>query len=92
MAQEEVESLNFYNSILEQTIEQLNNQISNDRLNQNEQLASKAKKYKSEIKRLELEKASYEERAALMCTQMTSQMTLLQTTAMKRIEVVFILS
>ena len=61
--------------------------ISSDRLNQNEQLASKTKKYKSEIKRMEIEKASYEERATSMCAQMTAQMTLLQTTAMKRIEV-----
>ena len=42
---------------------------------------------KEEIDKLNKEKLMYEERANAMCIQMTEQMTLLQSTAMKRIEV-----
>jgi uncharacterized protein len=40
-----------------------------------------------QIDKLNKEKLMYEERANAMCIQMTEQMTLLQSTAMKRIEV-----
>jgi len=84
---QEMERQTFLNSVLEQKNDELNYQISLDRLNNNENLVEKRKKFKEEIDKLNKEKLMYEERANAMCIQMTEQMTLLQSTAMKRIEV-----
>jgi len=83
----EIQAQQFLNSILEQKVEELECQISSDRLNRNESLSNKTRKYKQEIEKLTSERKLYEERANAMCLQMTEQMTLLQSTAMVRIEV-----
>ena len=84
---EEVQSQTFLNSVLEQKNEELQCQISSDRLDRNEQIQSKTKKFKAEIERLKEEKRLYEDRADEMCKEMGEQMSLLQNTAMARIEV-----
>lgn len=83
----EIQAQQFLNGILEQKVEGLECQISSDRLNQNESMSNKTRKYKQEIERLTTERKLYEERANAMCQQMTEQMALLQSTAMMRIEV-----
>jgi len=83
----EIERQSFLNSVLEQKINELSHQISMDRLNSNELLSSKRKKFREDLEKLTKEKIMYEERANAMCAQMTEQMALLQTTAMGRIEV-----
>ena len=83
---EEVQSQAFLNSVLEQKNDELQCQISSDRLDRNEHLQSKTKKLKAEIQRLTEEKKLYEERANEMCKEMSEQMSLLQSTAMARIE------
>ena len=85
LSEEEIQALTFLNSVLEQHEEQLSNQISMDRFTVNEQMAGKLKKHKSEIQKVQAEKAEYEARANAMCTQMGEQMVLLQQTAMARI-------
>jgi hypothetical protein len=62
--------------------------ISTDRIEQNEAISGKNRKHKAEVKRLTAERAAYEERANGMVKQMTEQMTMLQETAMERIQVV----
>lgn len=84
---QDAQAAHFLNSVLEQKNNELSVFISTDRLNKNEQLASKTKKYKSQIEKLNNEKMMYEERANAMCLQMGEQMSLLQSTAMGRIEV-----
>lgn len=86
MATEEINSLNFLNSIQQQKIEELEQEISKDRLEQNENMANKMKKHKQELKKIMQEKQEYEDRANVMIQQMTEQMTMLQTMAMSRIE------
>ena len=83
---DEVQSQAFLNSVLEQKNDELQCQISSDRLERNEQLQSKTKKLKAEIQKLTEEKKNYEERANDMCKEMGEQMSLLQSTAMARIE------
>ena len=86
MATEEINSLNFLNSIQQQKLDELEQYISKDRLDQNENMANKAKKHKQELKKIMQEKQEYEERANIMIQQMTEQMTMLQTMAMGRID------
>ncbi len=86
MATEEINSLNFLNSIQQQKLDELEQYISKDRLDQNENMANKAKKHKQELKKIMQEKQEYEERANVMIQQMTEQMTMLQTMAMGRID------
>lgn len=86
MAIEEVDAMVFLNEVQEQKIGELEDTISRDRMDQNEAISSKARKHKSEIKKLIQEKNEYEERANQMTQQLTEQMSLLQTMAMGRIE------
>ena len=83
---DEVQSQAFLNSVLEQKNDELQCQISSDRLERNEHLQSKTKKLKAEIQKLTEERKNYEERANDMCKEMSEQMSLLQSTAMARIE------
>lgn len=88
MSIEDVHATNFMNGILELKISELEDVISQDRLKHNEKLASKVKKHKAQAKKLNEERQSYENRANQMIQQMTEQMTLLQKTAMERIQVI----
>ena len=83
---DEIQSQAFLNSVLEQKNDELQCQISSDRLNKNEQLQSKTRKLKDVIEKLTEEKKLYEDKANDMCKEMGEQMTLLQSTAMARIE------
>lgn len=85
--QDELQAMTFLNSILEQRVNELEQTISQDRLDANESASNRGKKHKLELKRLALERSSYEDRANQMVTQMGEQMALLQTMAMGRIEV-----
>jgi hypothetical protein len=86
-ATEELHAMMFLNSIQEQKINELEQIISKDRLEQNETSLSRGKKHKAEVKKLASERASYEERANQMISDMGEQMGLLQSMAMTRIEV-----
>jgi len=83
----ELHAMMFLNSIQEQKIIELEQMISKDRLEQNETSLSRGKKHKAEVKKLATERASYEERANQMISDMGEQMGLLQSMAMSRIEV-----
>lgn len=85
---EELQAMTFLNSILEQRVAELEQTISQDRLETNETVSNRGKKHKLELKRLAQERSSYEERANQMVTQMGEQMALLQSMAMGRIEVI----
>ena len=85
--QEELQAMTVLNSILEQRVNELEQTISQDRLDANESASNRGKKHKSELKRLANERSSYEDRANQMVTQMGEQMALLQSMAMGRIEV-----
>lgn len=85
--QEDLHAMLFLNSVLEQKINELEQTISQDRLEQNENGANRGKKHKLELKRLALDRANYEERANQMIAEMGEQMALLQSMAMGRIEV-----
>lgn len=87
IATEELHAMMFLNSIQEQKINELEQIISKDRLEQNETSLSRGKKHKAEVKKLASERASYEERANQMISDMGEQMGLLQSMAMTRIEV-----
>jgi hypothetical protein len=85
--QEDLHAMLFLNSVLEQKINELEQTISQDRLEQYENGANRVKKHKLELKRLALDRANYEERANQMIAEMGEQMALLQTMCMGRIEV-----
>lgn len=87
MAKEEIQMLNFVNSLQEIKIGELEDSISQDRMNHMESSGNKTRKHKSEIQKLQKEKTEYEERANGMILEMNEQMTKLQTMAMSRIEV-----
>lgn len=85
--QEDLHAMLFLNSVLEQKINELEQTISQDRLEQYENGANRGKRHKLELKRLALDRANYEERANQMIAEMGEQMALLQSMAMGRIEV-----
>jgi len=84
--QEELNAMLFLNSVQEQQIGELHNVVSRERLELNETLSGRVRKHRAEVKRLNAERASYEERANQMVAQMGEQMALLQQMAMGRIE------
>ena len=85
---EELHAMMFLNSILEQRVSELEQAISVDRLESNEADSNRGKKHKAELKKLAVERTSYEDRANQMISQMSEQMALLQSMAMSRIEVI----
>lgn len=85
-ALEEVNTRNFMISLEEQRSSELEQTISQNRLDHNEKLSRRAKKHKTTVRKLQQEKNEYEEKADQMVQQMTDQMTQLQAMAMKRIE------
>lgn len=86
-AQEDANATKFMCSLQEQRIEELEQQVSRERLDHNEELRNSNRKNKLIIKKLTQDRASYEERADQMIKQMNDQMTQLQQMAMSRIEV-----
>lgn len=76
-------------SLQEQRILELEQKQSSDRMDMNEALSQKSRKHRAAVKKLQQERAAYEERADSMIAQMTEQMTQLQKMAMSRIEVRF---
>ena len=86
-AQEEANTNKFMCSLQEQRIDELEQHVSQARLDQNEALSDKSRKHRQIIKKLNQERAAYEERADSMIKQMNEQMTQLQQMAMSRIEV-----
>lgn len=86
-AQEDANATKFMCSLQEQRIEELEQQVSRERLEHSEDLRSNNRKNKLLVKKLTQDRASYEERADLMIKQMNDQMTQLQQMAMSRIEV-----
>jgi hypothetical protein len=89
MAYNEIHALNFLNDILQQKNADLENQISSDRLTQNENASNKSRKHKQEVEKLKEEKENFERRANELIGQLNEQMTMLQTVAMDRITVIF---
>lgn len=92
MAKEEVDEKDFLISLLEQKISELEDKISEDTLEHNEELSDIHRKNKSSIHKLNKEKKEYEVRANNMINELTQQMSQLQTMAMGRIEVRFNIS
>ena len=72
--------------VQEQQIMELEDIISRERLELNENRSSLIRKHRMEMKKMTNERTSYEERANQMVAQMQEQMTLLQQMAMGRIE------
>ena len=72
--------------VQEQQIIELEDIISRERLELNENRSALIRKHKMEMKKMTIERTSYEERANQMVAQMQEQMTLLQQMAMGRIE------
>jgi hypothetical protein len=89
IAVEEANALRFFSSLQEQRIEELDQQVSSNRLERNEALSQKSRKHRAAVKKMNQDRAEYEARADSMIQQMTEQMALLQKMAMSRIEVVF---
>lgn len=87
VAQEDANATKFMCSLQEQRIEELERQSSRERLDHNEALSEKSRKHRHAIKKLNQDRAAYEERADSMIKQMNEQMTQLQHMAMGRIEV-----
>lgn len=87
VAQEDANATRFMCSLQEQRIMELEVKQSSDRMDMNEALSQKSRKHRAAVKKLQQERAAYEERADSMIAQMTEQMTQLQKMAMARIEV-----
>ena len=87
IAQEDANATRFMCSLQEQRIGELEQKQSSDRMDMNEALSQKSRKHRAAVKKLQQERAAYEERADSMIAQMTEQMTQLQKMAMSRIEV-----
>lgn len=85
LANQDVESMMFLSSVTEQRVQELEHQISQDRMSQNEFNGKKTRKYKEECERLEKEKSAYETRANAMILELQGQMVSLQESAMGRI-------
>jgi hypothetical protein len=85
-ATEEVNAASFVSSLTEQKIEELETNMSRDRMEFNEALSQKSRRHKSMVKKLNHERAEYETRADQMIQQMQEQMGQLQVMAMGRIE------
>lgn len=87
MANEEINSCNFMSSLLDQKVEELEQQLSSERMNHNETMNQKSRKHKNVIKKMNQDRNDYETRADSMIQQMNEQMLQLQNMAMGRIEV-----
>lgn len=86
-AVEDANSIRFMSSLQEQRISELEQQQSRDRMERNEAISQKSRKHRAVVKKLNQDRAAYEERADQMIQQMNEQMGQLQKMAMSRIEV-----
>jgi hypothetical protein len=82
---EEVQAQHFINSVLEQRVEEQDIAASEERMNRNEAARDLSRKHKEAIKRVELEKKQYEERANQLIEELEGQMNSIQAAAMERI-------
>lgn len=92
MAVDENKALQFENDVLNQSVEDLEMQLSQSRMNafETEVDTDKIKKQSATIRFLRQKNEEYENRANTMVTEMTEQMATLQEMAMKRIQVIAI--
>lgn len=86
MFTEDIQAKEFYISIQDQRISELEEESSGHRLQYHEAM-SKIKKYKTNIKKLEYEKQSFENKSKNMMNQLNEQMAQLQSFALERIQV-----
>eukprot|EP01039_Chlorochromonas_danica_P007266 gene7266-8036_t len=86
MAREEIATLHFSASLQEQKILELEDRAALAKIEKNEALSHRSRKYKTAINKITKEKHDYEERANAMIQQMNDQMASLQAVAMQRIE------
>ena len=82
---DEVQAQHFINGVQAQGIEQLEQEISLDRMNQNESVREKNRKHKQALKRLKDERNEHEVRCENMMEQMQDQMNAVQEACMSRI-------
>jgi hypothetical protein len=87
MSQQEIECLNFANDILTQKCNEIEEQLTRERMRYHEKDNHRIDKYREEIKSLKAKNSEYERRANEMVTEMNQQMSQLQDMAMTRIEV-----
>ena len=87
MANEEQQATYFLLEVQNQKIREFETAISSNRLRQNETISEKNRKHKSEIRKLNKERAEYEAQTNHVITQLNEQLNSLQTMAMTRIEV-----
>jgi hypothetical protein len=87
MSQQEIECLNFANDVLIQRSNEIEEQLTRERMRYHEKDNHRVDKYREEIKSLKAKNSEYERRANEMVTEMNQQMSQLQDMAMSRIEV-----
>lgn len=86
MLSEEVESFRFFVALQGQKIEEQDLALTTSKFDQSDRLAAKNKKYKALIRKMQAEKESYEKGANAIIAQLNSQMEMLNTFALSRIE------
>ena len=92
MANEEQQAANFMLEVQNQKIKEFEMAISSNRLRQNETISEKNRKHKAETRKLLKERAEYEAQTNLVIAQLNEQLNSLQTMAMTRIEVRFLVT
>jgi hypothetical protein len=86
MMREEMEALRFVIAVQEQKVTELEDSAALARIDKNEALSHRSKKYKAALSKVSKERSEYEARANAVIQQMNEQMASLQTLAMERIE------
>jgi len=87
MSLEDCQSKDFWVSLQAQKITELENKINMQKMDFHESLSKRSRKHNHAMKKLQQEKAQFEEQANVMMQQMAEQMNQLQSTAMQRIAV-----
>jgi septal ring factor EnvC (AmiA/AmiB activator) len=83
---EDIGAKDFYISVQEQQIAQLEDSLSSHRIQQNESI-NKIKRYKVSLKQLSKDREEFEKKSNLLILQLNEQMTQLQKLAIDRIQV-----
>lgn len=86
MLAEELDSFRFFAALQGQKIEEQDLALTTSKFDQSDRLAAKNRKYKALIRKMQAEKESYEKGANAIITQLNSQMEMLNTFALGRIE------
>lgn len=90
--QDELTAVRFFAQVQGQKIEEQENLIMTSKMDYQEDMSAKNRKYKTMIKKLQADRANYESGAATIIQQLNDQMAQLQKFAMTRIEVISFLS